>query len=385
MARLKLCGFETGDASELVTLVGTASIQSTVKRTGSYALRTNPTGGTGYAQIAGHSSSGISADLNVATLYERFYVYIASAPAADRYIWACTDTSLIRNFELHLSPSRSLQLQYWNGSAYTTAGSATTLSLNTWYRVEIKLQNTTTASGCSTELMVDGGSIATASGLNINGGSATNIAYTRLGTATASSTFDIYFDDVALDDAAYPGAGQVNILKPNATGSTSAWTNGAGTSPTNVAEVPHDSDTSYITSSTSGDVTTVNLDSSATGGVSGTIAAVQVVGIVRDTGGASSMSIRAKSSATNSDTTAVDPGTAYKALSKILTTDPNTSAAWTTSGLDALEIGVVNAANLAVRCTALYAMVESAGAVANRGNARTYPRAVARGALRGAA
>lgn len=370
MARQNTCGFETGDASELSALVGTASIQSTVKRTGSYALRSNPTTtGTGYGAVPpalnanGTQKGGTT---GVSNLYLRFYLRIDTLPAAsdEEIAWIATEATTATFIQFRVT-SAGLVKMYKNHASPTVVATGTTvLSTGIFYRLEIHLgANSATA---PYELKIDG--VSEFSG-TIDESTASIWGEIRLGKSINRNgqSVDFYYDDVAIDDSAYPGAGQVNILKPNATGTTSAWTNGAGTSPTNVAEVPHDSDTGYITSSTNGNVTTVNLDSSATGGVSGTIAATKVVGIVRDEGGASSMSIRAKSSATNSDTTAVDPGATYVALAKLLATDPNTSAAWTTSGLDALEIGVVNAASVAVRCTALYAMVECSGAVAATG------------------
>lgn len=367
MSRLNICGFETGDASELYSWSGgtALTIQSTTKRTGSYAAKWKPNGAASFENftVRGLAADGTGANFSdPATIYLRFYLYIAAAASGDMNLaifFKRTGGNALKGL---LSLTSARKLTFLDAGSTTTTGT-TVLSTGQWYRIEAKVG--TGASNASWEVKIDGTSEISSSTANLtaNGCSECTFGYRN----TAPTDGEIYWDDIAIDDAAYPGAGQVNILKPNATGTTSAWTNGAGTSPTNVAEVPHDSDTGYITSSTNGNVTTVNLDSSATGGVSGTIAAVQVVGIVRDEGGASSMSIRAKSSATNSDTTAVDPGASYTALSKLLATDPNTSAAWTTSGLDALEIGVVNSASVAVRCTALYAMVECDGAVAATG------------------
>lgn len=366
MARLNICGFQTGDFSECSASSGTVSVQSTTKRTGTYALRSNPSAaGFGYAQIGGLTATGTStnAAISAATLWGRFYFRIAALPASNNIeiVSVLPSGGGAQKATLYVTPAGRLRLVDAGGTG--TTGSGFIMPTGTWVRLELKVG--TGASGAAWEIKADGAVEISGTG-NLG---ATNGGSLGLGdlVANAPEATDRYYADVSLDNAAYPGAGQVNILKPNATGTTSAWTNGAGTSPTNVAEVPHDSDTGYITSSTNGNVTTVNLDSSATGGVSGTIAATKVVGIVRDEGGASSMSIRAKSGATNSDTTAVDPGSTYTALAEILATDPNTSAAWTTGGLDALEIGVVNSANVAVRCTALYAMVECSGAVAATG------------------
>lgn len=347
MARLQIVGFETGDLSEVSASAGTVAASTVQKRTGAYSLRINPAAAASYVRIRGLAATGVGADLGLTTCYYSFYIYFVTIPASAHQIAVVNPSQCF----LYLNSSSAGELSVFGNPEVATGFFPTT---GVWYHIEVK----SVTSGAST-LRIDGGA-----DINFTGraGTQTNI---ELGdSGDASSTYDTYYDDIVIDSAAYPGVGQVNILKPNGTGNYTAWTDGAGTAPTNVAEAPHDSDTSYITSQTNAAAETEALDSAATGGVGGTIAATKTCAIVRDVTGVSSIQVRTRSATTDQDTTAVDPGATYVLLAKLNVTDPATSAAWTSGGLDAMEAGVVCAsATTALRCTALYVMVECAGSV----------------------
>ncbi len=53
------------------------------------------------------------------------------------------------------------------------------------------------------------------------------------------------------------------------------------------------------------------------------------------------MAARLRSGATDSDTTATAAASIYQTYQKIYATDPNTSSAWTTTALDASEVGML--------------------------------------------
>lgn len=361
MAYLNICGFETGDLLEAISTSGTLSAQGTTKRTGAYALKLNPTAGTAFFVIAKYDGNGQNATLGTANVYSTLYLNIGTLPGADCEIMTYSGTT--HYFRVVLKTTGALQLQYINsGAVWTNIGSASSaLSSGTWYRIEFSATNTATGGSEGCELKLDGSVVATGTGLTTF--SPGNINYLYLGNPiTGGATYVIYYDDIAVSDSAYPGAGQVNILKPNATGNYTAWTDGAGTAPTNVAEVPHDSDTSYITSSTNAQAETEALDSAATGGVAGTIGTVKSVTIARSQSGNAFHTTRTRSGTTDQDTGNAIISNTYVLLAKLNDTDPATSAAWTSSGVDGLEVGAVNG-GIAVNVTAIYAMVWSTGAV----------------------
>jgi hypothetical protein len=346
---LNFTGFETGNAAECNALTGTASVQSTTKRTGGYALQVNPTtSGTGYARLTQHSGTGSFSNFNHASLWVRFYVRIGTLPASDSEEFFCFTNSITYKLSGRVHSDGSVSLWDTAGSqlAATAAGKVTT---GQWYRIEVLCGTGATA---NYELKIDGTSVLSGTGDLFT----SNSQYVRLGKFTNrnSQTVDFYYDDVRIDDAGFPGAGQVEMMLPDGAGNYTAFT---GTY-ADVDDVPHDSDTSYLTSSTSGDAETVTLESAATAGVSGTINSVKAVAIVRDEGGASAIQLRLRSGSTDSDTTNNDPGSSYTARCNVFDTDPADSSAWTTAKLDALEVGVENNANVAIRCTASYVMVD---------------------------
>ena len=61
MTAITICGFETGTALDVNdgVIMGTGSVQSSIKRTGSYALRINPAAAdNGYTQHQEMSTTG---------------------------------------------------------------------------------------------------------------------------------------------------------------------------------------------------------------------------------------------------------------------------------------------------------------------------------------
>lgn len=358
MAVLNLAGFECGDTSECRSVTGTLSVQSAVKRTGGYALRVNPTGSNlGHARFSGVAAGGtITSDLNVATLYTRFYFRYATRPSSgEEQFLVVLDTGGADKAFCCLNSAGKIELFDNNGIRQAT-GTAV-LAQDTWYRIEVK---TSTGSGNQPcEVRVDGTADISASinQLTNNNGSV------RLGkvSSRAGVNIDYYYDDLSLNDSAWPGEGAVEVMLPDSNGSTAQWTSGTNSSNyAEVDEIPTDSDTTYIKCGTGGNqVHLVGLESCASAGVSGTINAVKAwVRAREDTSVTSSLRVRVRSGGTNSDTSGSNLDTTYASRFRLLTADPATSAAWTTSGLDAVEVGVVEANAVAMRCTNIALMVD---------------------------
>lgn len=345
MAILNITGFETGDASEAVGgLSGTASIVTSPVRTGTYALRCNPTTtGTGFTSIQSHSSTtGAAASFTPNThRYLRFYFRYATKPSSNHEIICQISSGSGRgatHLEVRLDSSGNLRA-YRSTTALATG--ATVLAANTWYRIEVKRELGTNAAW---EVKIDG--VSEISGTaNFGASTGTTLAIGKILNRN-SNTVDFFFDDVSVSDSGYPGAGAVLALLPNANGNYQTWSIGAGAGShyENVDEVPHDSDTTYLLSSLgSGDAETEALQATATVGISGTIAVAKSVAIAKRNGGTNgAVRLRLRSGSTDSDTSADATTTAsYALLGRIYETDPATSSAWTTSGLDAVETGLI--------------------------------------------
>lgn len=349
-------GFESGDSAGLQALTGTASVQGTVKRLGDYALRVNPTtNGTGSIRAFGLNANGTTAGFDLATAVVGFAFRVATLPAASSEEIARVDTTGGTQKATIRITSAGLLAIYAADGTTLIATSSSALVVNTWYYIEWTL-----GTGVSSAYTVKVNGTTFLNGTSDFG--VTNSGGIRLGKVTDrnSQTVDFYYDDIYVADSSL-GQPYVARMDGNSDGNYTAWTSSSGLlSPSKYSDAiqgPHDSDTTYLSTSTSGNAFTMALESAAQAGIVGTVHGVMALAIVRDEGGASSFQVRIRSGSTDSDTTANDPGSSYVTRQKLASVDPATSAAWQLPALDSLEVGVVAGANVAHRCTALYAMV----------------------------
>ena len=140
----------------------------------------------------------------------------------------------------------------------TESATIATLSAGTWYRLEIRWDHTTTTH--TANVSVDGGTEvqvtrAGTAGVGVNGW--------RLGTnTTTAATYDLKFDDLLVADgnARLNVAAKVLALAPDSD-VDSVWTitGAAGSRWGSIDERPSDTTTTYINSSTSGQVQRVGF------------------------------------------------------------------------------------------------------------------------------
>lgn len=185
MARLFTTGFENG--TEWTTTVGTPTITTALANTGTHSLRCNPTAATWQINQAIYA-----ADDNTAHVFLRAYLYIATAPAAVTGIMAWSDNASATPsgfYGVKLLPDRTLII---TNSTGTTGGTATTpIPLNTWTRIEFDYND----SAGTGSIYIDGALATSRTGISLDGG-----RYARFGVLNAT-TADLYFDDVAVNDA----------------------------------------------------------------------------------------------------------------------------------------------------------------------------------------
>ena len=133
-------GFESGDFSAWSEISGGGTIE---------VVNTKPHHGVYSAHFVGTGNSHAYAIQYIgsyATLYHRLYIYIDSS-TVDAYGYFLTQmgSNYIDFFQLGVTgASRALYLQYRDGGAGNTSTSATTLSLDTWYCIEVKLVKSST-------------------------------------------------------------------------------------------------------------------------------------------------------------------------------------------------------------------------------------------------
>jgi hypothetical protein len=372
VARLWSSGAELGTAGSGVEFVTcSATVQSTVKRSGTYAVRSNPTGAEQNA-IANYRS----ADTQEA-VYLRAYLRIATAPAVGTNIYVLAFYGLAAGqlrVQVRLNSSRELQL--WNAEdAAQVDALSSALSLDTWYRLELKLDTTTLASS-AVEAKIDGTTFASGT-IDLTAGAA------RVAFLGNNGTHDLYLDDIAVNDSSgttqnsWPGEGSIVHLKPDAAGDNAMGLN-QGSAPAatgweSVDEVPPDDAVTYHNLDANNDILDVNLESSATAGITSGMPITLVQVGERHTGASASnytYNTRIKSQAsgtvisgtavtTSATTFGTNTGANPRVYQLTRYTDPQAGGAWTTALLDTTQIGVI-ATDAApdVYISTLWALVE---------------------------
>ncbi len=273
MARLWSSGFELNSTTadmEFTTITGTATVQTSIVRSGTYAGSCNPSASTAHFQYTFTNGTDSSA-----AVYIRAYIYFTVFPGSDAYILRF----------LNISPgAASMGVQFIAStsklrladSAGTAIGSdSATLSLNTWYMVELMQNDGTTTA----EARLDGSSFASSS--SITAGNITPISLIRFGISGANVTATAYYDDLAINDTSgsaqtsWPGSGKIVHLRPNAAGDNTNWVALSGSNFQNVDEVTPNDSTDHVRAAVQGNIDDYNLD--ATAGDLDTNATVNVV------------------------------------------------------------------------------------------------------------
>ena len=273
MARTAIVGFESGALvveTATASVTGSAAIESSIVRTGSYSLKATPaSGAAGYWRALTSEFTGT---------HIRFYLRITTLPSATRLVHA----QAANEYGVQVNSSGNLILLKDDGTAVGTSTVALT-DTTKWYRIEVQNQGT---SG-TLELKVDG--TVEVTGSNSAGAAGGMPPY--FGAAdTVAATYTAYYDDITVDDAAYPGAGAVLMLLPASINAANGWVegDGAGTAgivgalstrpPPGLASANETSATNAESPTNSAtDNLDLNLTDYTTAGVSGTVNAVQAL------------------------------------------------------------------------------------------------------------
>ena len=253
---------------EFDSLTGTGSIFTIPVKSGTYAFRSNPTAATGYVK---YSFSSTTFNSGPVIAYYRFYLRIATAPSAQTAIFRIDDEDGDTLIEFTLETDSTLQLNF--SGTFSIA-----LSLDTWYMIEISLNQTTkTSSIVSARLDTEQFDSHTTNLVNF--GYQGKILIGSQYTATT----DLYFDDIAINNStgsfqnSWPGEGSIVHLRPSAAGDTDAWD--LTTTFEDIDEVTPDDATTIISSLTSEDLHEVNIDDTPSALTSNHLIPVVQVGV----------------------------------------------------------------------------------------------------------
>lgn len=339
-------------------IVGSAGVVSSNIFGRSFAFRCNPTTtGTGFGRIYKHDATGQAVNFSASTVYSLFdFAYATKPSSGDEEIWNHWDP----NQRLTIRLNSSGNLVAYNGTTLLSTGSQV-LAADTPYTItckavintgtwEINLYN---ASGSLLEAMSGSATFGAVNIITVHVGKVTN----RNG-----NTVDFYFGRMILSDSAYPTVNQkIACAVADGNGTYTAWTGDYTPEWTEAPLITTDdaAASQYVSTSNDLDAESATMQSCAQIGVSGTINAVKALAVVRQASTAVNLIARLRSSTTNVDTTGFTVGTTYIGSGILRETDPATSAAWTSGGVDGIEVGVVHnqSQTREARCTAVFALV----------------------------
>ena len=344
---VNIIGFETGDLNERGTTAGSSvNVQSTIKRSGSYALRINPGAlNTSLYRVGSPGTNGTIGTIVTTDIYFGFYFYYVTKPASSNEPLASTNTgSSTLRLELRLNSDGTLSV-YDQAANLITTGS-TVLDASTWYKIDIR-----SSVGVSAAYEVRINNTVEMSGTADQSASANFFVVVGKSAIRGSQAVDFYYDDLWVDTAGYaPGSYNIGIMKPMSD-STNAWIG----SYADIDEVPIDVANYVVSNGTS--AATFNMQTFADTGIpdSCTIHVVKGYSYGADTDNeTNSYSVGVRSNVTNSMTSNFNTTNTAVEMSKITTADPNTSTTWTKSGLEAAKIRL-NEANASADNMRVYA------------------------------
>jgi hypothetical protein len=189
-------GFETGDFSEWTSTTGTPTVQTTQKNSGTYAMKADPA-------VSEYVSKTLASSYGSGTLFWRFYIRPLAFPSSDNQpIFRNLSSFGTSGAAVNLDTDGTVDLN--NDVAATSAAGAVALSLNTWYRFELRHLLSDTVG--ELELRIYLGENTTALETLSLGAQDTmpapsNINSFEVGNRFGAGTLDIYIDDVGVNDS----------------------------------------------------------------------------------------------------------------------------------------------------------------------------------------
>lgn len=342
MTRLFTEGFEMGDLLNLTGYSGGVSASTTQKRSGAYALALS---GNGTAA----TYSAYKAITATSEIYIRCGLYMhnnTSRNNSQRIVFADDTTELV---SVRIIGNVRTFGAYVNGSSVAT--SVDTYSVATWYLVEVYVK--IADSGGRIVVRIDGETVINYTGDTKPGAATTfsRIYFNFWHNDSDASTYTFYFDDIAINDRngdvdnTWCGDGHIIALTPNASGDFNDFTPSTGSAINNfqmVDEIPSDSDTTYIESTTADHKDLYNLSDSGLAEADNEISRIWVESRGKDTTtGSGIIKLLISEDGTITESADIELTTSYNTLkSGEYLVDPVTSERWLAATLNNLQAGV---------------------------------------------
>jgi hypothetical protein len=346
MALKWLDGFEsygTTNGNNVLVMLGTTRVKYLSDFGGNSNVQVQP------GRLGGHSVNvgGVTLETPDFTAQDTWIVgfgfyYENRTVSQELMIWKDSTTK-----QCSLSFELNGELKFWRGDVANglVSTSGANMRSGRWYYIEIKVKIHNSTG--TVDIKINGVSKLSATGLNNRAGAnnqATRIALHGSSNGGNNFRYDDWYvcDNQGSNNNDFLGPQKVSTISPTGDHGTNQWTaTGTGTTHADrVKELGADSSTTYVSDSTSGD--TEEWDYANTPSDLTSIKGILLCTVFEtDSGTAFSVKNHINSGGTSSD----DSGTAgvngtYNQTCFLAENDPNTSALWTKTNLDAALFGV---------------------------------------------
>ena len=232
-------------------------------------------------------------------------------------------------------------LSYAGGA--TICASSSALSTDTWYYVEF---SSAFSSSGAVQIRVNGSTVASGTGnTGSSGNSYANVVYMGTAIYSAPPPVEAYFDDFILMDSTgtslngFQGPLRIYSVLPNSDVSNTGWTLSSGSTINSLINETATTTTNYVESSISSSEYLVGCAGLYGGAGAVQAVAVNVVAQASASTPASFTNTLKSGSTTVNSATFTPVVTTPGIFQSIYTTDPNTSAAWSTSAVNSIQVG----------------------------------------------
>lgn len=224
-----------------------------------------------------------------------------------------------------------------NGTTIVGPAAGALLS-NTWYFVEF--QSTINDTTGTVTVKVNGTTVLSGSGLDTKNTANASANQIRLyGSSTNHNFADVYANSGTGGDTGFWDDIRVAVSFPDADGTTLQWTNSTGSTSYDLLDETSPNTTDYISSATANQITTLSMQNLAAG-----VGAIKALAVTlymsKDDAGTRTGGAVVRSGGTNYVGATFSFLDTWSFVQTLWTTDPATSAAWTESGVNAVEAGV---------------------------------------------
>ncbi len=365
----RIHGFEDGTLLSAYSSGGAVAVQTSIARTGDYALRVNPTGpGNGEAVYGvppgvGLVSSAVS-QLHLRAMHVRFYFRAELLPASGPEVFFTLDADAAAvgvqrsGLVCSVDDGGLVSVAYFDGTGTTVAAGTTALATGRWYCVEATYNFLQDLWG-RWELRIDQHTELAAT-VNYGGSPHPRCFLARLGKTadTNGNSVDFIYDDLAFSDHDWPGPGGCVRLPAASAGHYQGQSGGTYA---DIAEVPPSGSGSVVVPMSNAKAT---FGFDPAGMISGRVNAVAVEHVSYSSGASERTVTRLRVGGLDFDTTGRDDEdrssspTSAAVFSSCFAYNPATLGRWRPADVAGVEAGFWSPTSGGVTCDALYLMVD---------------------------